>query len=120
VSIMELHRRMGHIAASSARKLVESGAVVGIELDPGTQEADCDACIYACATRLPISKVRISPPAQNFGDKIHTDVWGPSPVTSRQGRRYFITFTDDATRYTTTFLLRTKDEALAAYKSYEA
>jgi transposase InsO family protein len=120
VSIMELHRRMGHIAASSARKLVESGAVVGIELDPGTQEADCDACIYARATRLPISKVRISPPAQNFGDEIHTDVWGPSPVTSRQGRRYFITFTDDATRYTTTFLLRTKDEALAAYKSYEA
>jgi hypothetical protein len=68
VLIMELHRRMGHIAASSARKLVKSGTVVGIELDPGTQEADCDACIYARATRLPISKVRISPPAQNFGD----------------------------------------------------
>lgn len=120
VSVMELHRRLGHIAVTSARKLVESGAVIGVELDPSSQEADCDACIFARATRLPIPKVRISPPAQNFGDEVHTDVWGPSPIASRQGRRYFITFTDDATRYTVTFLLRTKDEALEAYKSFEA
>ena len=38
----------------------------------------------------------------------------------RQGQKYFITFTDDATRYTVTFLMRTKDEALEAYKSFEA
>ncbi|KAI0265510.1 hypothetical protein BGY98DRAFT_880466, partial [Russula aff. rugulosa BPL654] len=80
VSIMELHRRMGHIAAASARKLVESGAVVGIKLDPESQERDCNVCIYARATRLPIPKMRISPPAKNFGDEVHTDVWGPSPI----------------------------------------
>ena len=34
VSAMELHCRLGHITVASARKLVESGAVVGIELDP--------------------------------------------------------------------------------------
>ena len=120
VSIMELHRRLGHIAVESARKLVTSGAIVGVELDPGSHEADCDACIFARATRLPIPKVRIRPPAQNFGDEIHTDVWGPATIATRQNRRYFITFTDDATRYTTTFLLRTKDEALEAYKMFEA
>jgi hypothetical protein len=68
---------------------------------------------------LPIPKVRISPPAQAFGDEIHTDVWGPATISTRQNRRYFITFTDDTTQYTTTFLLRTKDEALDAYKMYE-
>lgn len=120
VSIMELHRRLGHIAVESARKLVTSGAVVGIELDTDSPEMDCDACIYARATRLPIPKVRISSPAQDFGDEIHTDVWGPATIATRQNRRYFITFTDDATRYTTTFLLRTKDEALEAYKMFEA
>jgi hypothetical protein len=120
VSIMEMHRRMGHIAVSSARELVESGTVVGVKLDPNSQETECDACIFVRATRLPIPKVRISPPAQNFGDEVHTDVWGPSRIASRQGQRYFITFTDDATRYTITFLMRTKDEALEAYKSFEA
>jgi transposase InsO family protein len=118
--LMELHRCLGHIAPSSARKLVQSHAIVGIELDPDSQETDCDAYIFARATRLPVPKVRVSPPAQHFGDEIHTDVWGPNPVATRQGRRYFATFTDDATRYTVTYLLRTKDEALEAYKSFKA
>ena len=51
LSVMELHRRLGHIAAASARKLVESGAVIGVQLDPNSREADCDACIFARATR---------------------------------------------------------------------
>lgn len=38
----------------------------------------------------------------------HTDVWGSASIT-RQGRRYFITY-----------LMRTKDVALGAYKSFEA
>ena len=120
LTVMELHRRLGHIAVNSARKLVESGAVTGIKLDPASQEATCDACIFAHATRQPVPKVQISSPAQNFGDEIHTDVWGPSSTPMCQGRKYFITFTDDATRYTVTFLMRTKDEALEAYKSFEA
>ena len=111
---------MGHIAVESARKLVTSGAVVGVELDTNSPEMDCDACIFTCATRLPIPKVRISPPAQDFGDEVHTDVWGPATIATHQNRRYFVTFTDNATRYTTTFLLHTKDEALEAYKMFEA
>jgi hypothetical protein len=81
---------------------------------------ECDTCIYAHATRLPIPKVRISPPARNFGDEIHTDVWGPATIATCQNQKYFITFTDNATRYTTTFLLRTKDQALEIYKMFEA
>jgi Pol polyprotein len=57
VSVMELHQHLGHIAATSAQKLVESGAIVGVKLDPSSSETDCNACIFACATRLPIPKV---------------------------------------------------------------
>ena len=120
ISAMELHRRLGHIAVATARKLVESGAVQGIELDPDSQESACDACIFVRATRLPMSKPRISVPAKHFGDEVHTDVWGPSNIPTRQGRRYFVSFTDDCTRFTVIFLIRTKDEALEAYKTFEA
>jgi transposase InsO family protein len=118
VSVMELHHCMGHIAVASARKLVESGAVTGVELEPNSQEL---ACIFARATRLPVPKFHISPPSKSFGDQIHTDVWGPASISTRQGRRYFITFTDDsdATRFTITYLMHTKDVALEAYKSSE-
>ena len=56
----------------------------------------------------------------NFGDLVYTDVWGPATIATRQGQKYFITFTDDATRYTITFPLHSKDEALMAYKMFEA
>jgi hypothetical protein len=67
-----------------------------------------------------VPKVRISPPAQHFGDEIHTDVWGPSLIATHQGRKYFATFTNDVMRYTVTYLLHMKDKALEAYKSFEA
>ena len=105
ISAMELHQHFGHITVSSARKLVTSSAIKGVELDPDIPDADCEACIFACAAALPVSKVRIGPPAQNFGDEVHTDVWGPAQVATCQGRRYFITFTNNATRYTVTYLM---------------
>src|SRR6267154_891651 len=119
MSIIELHHRMGHIAVESTRKLVISGTIVGIELDTNSQVVDCDACIFTHATQLPIPKVRISPLAQNFRDEVHTDVWGPSTISMRQNRRYFITFMDDTTQYTMTFLLHSKDKTLEAYKTFE-
>jgi len=115
LTIMELHQRLGHIAPASARRLVESGAVTRVELDPSSQETDCDACIYVRSTRLPILKVHISPPAQSFGDEIHSDLWGPASTATRQGCKYFISFMDDATRYTVAFLLRKKSNALEHY-----
>jgi hypothetical protein len=120
VSVMELHRRMGHIAPASTRKLVEDGLVTGIALDPKLCEEHCDACIYTWATHQPVPKVRVSEQASHFSDEIHTNVWGPTPMSMHCGRRFFITFSDDATHYTITFLLVHKGDALNAYRSFEA
>ena len=117
---MELHHRMGHIAAASARALVEKGLVTGIKLDPNLHEGDCDTCIFACATCKPVPKQRVGLQAQHFGEEVHSDVWGPLAITSKGGCRYFITFTDDVTWYTVTYLLHTKAEAFGAYKGFEA
>lgn len=111
VSIMELHRHMGHIAPASARKLIDDGLITGLTLDPNSSVEHCEACIYARATRQPVPKLRISEQAKNFGDEVHTNVWGPATVSTQGGRRYFVTFTDDATRYSTTFLLADKSTA---------
>ena len=111
LSAMELHRHLSHIAIDSACKLVTSGTVIGIELDSNLQDVDCDGCIFAWATWLFVPKVRICLPAQNFGDEIHTNVWGPSSTVIGQGKQYIITFMDDTMRYTVTFLLRTTLDA---------
>lgn len=84
LSVMELHRQMGHIAPSTACKLIDSGAVTGVKIDPESKESHCDACLYVRMTRKPIPSVRIRPPAENFSDEIHTDVWGPSRTATRR------------------------------------
>lgn len=120
VSLMELHRCLGHIAPSSAHKLVESKAISGIKLDSESQAEDCDACIFTWAIRLPVPKIRISPPSQHFGDQIHSNIWGPVGTSTCQGRKRFTTFMDDAMRYTVMYLLHTKDKAFEAYKLFKS
>src|SRR5258708_2039381 len=85
VSVMELHHCLGHITVTSACKLVESSAIIGVKLDPTSQEEDCDACIFARTTCLSIPQVRISATAKNFGDEAHTDVWGLATIATCQG-----------------------------------
>jgi hypothetical protein len=120
VSAMELHRHLRHISIASACKLIQSGAIKGIILDPNVPKTDCEVCIYACTTCIPISKPHTSIPSQNFRDEIHTDVWGPASTSTVKGQCYFVIFMDDATHYTIVYLLRTKDQVLKSYKSFKA
>jgi transposase InsO family protein len=120
INIHELHRRLGHISANAIRSLIHNHAIKGIQLIDDGSPIICDSCEYAKMTRKVILKERIAPPANRFGDEVHSDLWGPSPVTSLGGRRYYVTFTDDHTRYTYIDVLRTKDQTLDAYKAFVA
>ena len=49
---------------------------------------------------------------------IHSDVCGPLHVPSLGGSRYFVSFTDDYSRYVTVYILKTKDEVIEKFKEY--
>ena len=120
VDVPTLHRRMGHIAADSIRALVRSNAIQGISLTDNGQPFYCESCEYAKTTRKAIKKEREGAQASAFGEEIHSDLWGPSPLQTLGGRKYYITFTDDYSRFTRIQLLKSKDEALQAYKDFAA
>jgi hypothetical protein len=117
----QLHRRMGHISPGIAKKLVSEGFVTGVRL-VSTADAEffCESCVYAKATRKSIPKAHEGERAKKFGDEVHSDLWGPAPVETKGGRRYYVTFIDNYTRLTHLHLLCTKDEAFEAYKQFEA
>ena len=50
---------------------------------------------------------------------IHTDVCGPMSITAREGYRYFITFTDDLSRYGYVYLMKHKSESFEKFKEYQ-
>ena len=53
-------------------------------------------------------------------DLIHSDLCEMNGLLTRGGKRYFITFIDDATHFCYIYLLKTKDEALHDFKIYKA
>jgi transposase InsO family protein len=120
VDILTLHRRLGHIALNTIRTLVRNKAISGIHLIDDHPPFACDSCEYAKTTRKPIQKQHEGPQATAFGDEIHSDVWGASTPESLGGRKYYVTFTDDYSRYSWIEPLRTKDETFGAYKTFAA
>nr|GEV24767.1 hypothetical protein [Tanacetum cinerariifolium] len=50
---------------------------------------------------------------------IHIDVCGPFKIMSRQGASYFVTFTDDFSRYGYVYLLKHKHEVFETFKVFQ-
>ena len=50
---------------------------------------------------------------------IHSDVCGPMLIQARSGSFYFITFTDDFSRFGWVYLMRYKSEAFEKFKEFK-
>ena len=101
--VIRLHQRMGHPPFDLLRTCYPS-LFRGI-LD---EHLFCNACHMAKLRRSsfkPMDDRCVSP-----FDCIHSDVWGPCPVESLSGCRYFLIFVDDCTRTMWLHLLRSKTE----------
>ena len=51
-------------------------------------------------------------------DLIHSDVWGPSSVSSIGGSRYFVVFVDDYSHYSWIFNMKHRSELLQVYSNF--
>ena len=56
----------------------------------------------------------------SFLELMHSDVWGPSPLTSLLGFNYYVIFIDDYSRFTWLFLLKHKNEVLSVFKHFKS
>jgi hypothetical protein len=120
VGLMDMHARLGHIAPPTVKQMFRDKMFPGLTLDPTSKEHLCASCAYGKLTRAPILKTREGPRSSRFGDIIPSDVWGPSHVATGKGKRYYVSFTDDATRITRLYFLRQKSEVLSAFKQFKA
>ena len=120
LSIDELHHHLGHVSHERAKTLIRKGLVEGIELEPSGEVAVCESCEWAKGERKLITKVREGERRTAVGDEVHSDLWGPAPVESVNHKRYYVSFTDDFSRYTQVYFLHTKDEMFESYQAFEA
>ena len=47
---------------------------------------------------------------------VHIDLWGPSPIASLRGSRYYITFIDDSSKNVWVYFLKNKYDVFETFK----
>nr|GEY08490.1 retrotransposon protein, putative, Ty1-copia subclass [Tanacetum cinerariifolium] len=75
-----------------------------------------ESSIYAMARKPYTHQVER---AKDLLGLIHIDVCGPFKIMSRQGANYFVTFTDDFSRYGYVYLLKHKHEVFETFKVFQ-
>ncbi|KAJ9547812.1 hypothetical protein OSB04_020355 [Centaurea solstitialis] len=107
------HCRLGHINKKRIAKLQADGV-----LDPCDDSYDvCESCLMGKMTKAPFKGKPER--ATELLEIIHTDVCGPFSLTTRNGHRYFITFTDDFSRFGYVYLMRNKSESFDFFKEFQ-
>jgi hypothetical protein len=76
----------------------------------------CEACLLGKITKTPF--IGFPKRASDLLELIHTDVCGPMSTTARGGFRYFITFTDNLSRYGYVCLMKHKSETFEKFRNF--
>ena len=99
--------------------MISTGMVEGIELDLNSKEEFCEACAKAKSAQQPYPH-ESSTRAENYGEHVHWDLWGPASVKSLGGKNYSAARKDDATREVKVYFQVKKSETFETYKKDEA
>ena len=113
---MVWHRRLGHPNTQILSHVLNSDL-------PGNKDRyslslECDSCKLGKSKTLPFP-LHASRASHCF-DLIHSDVWGPSPVSSHEKFKYYVTFIDDHSRFTWVYFLRSKSEVFRTFTEFLA
>ena len=108
------HCRLGHISEKRLSTLHKCGLLSPSEFEPLDR---CVSCLMGKMTRSPFTGR-----GERAGDLlglIHTDVCGPMSTVARGGYPYFITFTDDHSRFGYVYLMRHKSDSFEKFKVFQ-
>ena len=97
------------------KKLHDDGLLTSFDLE---SFETCESCLLSKMTKTPFA--RSCERASDLLELIHSDVCGPMSTTARGGYEYFITFTDDLSRYGYVYLMKHKSEAFEKFNEFQS
>jgi hypothetical protein len=108
------HKRYGHLSYFGLEHLSKAQRVIGLpRIDPYRET--CESCLAGRQHRERFprkSDTRATKPGQKF----HLDLVGPMQQASLACSKYILVFTDDHSRKSWTFFLRSKDETFSRFR----
>src|SRR6266478_404976 len=111
-SINVWYAHLGHISVESILKMAQSGMAKGMDVLGGKNDIStyCKECKAAGHTQSPIPKETFTC-SNEVLRRVFSDICEVKTIT-REGFRYFITFVDDFSHYTSVYPIKKKSDAL--------
>ncbi|GJV27806.1 ribonuclease H-like domain-containing protein [Tanacetum coccineum] len=111
------HRRLGHVNFKNINKLVKENLVRDLPLKRFENDQTCVACLKGKQHRASCKSKAFSPITKPLY-MLHMDLFGPTFVSSLMHKKYCLVVTDDYSRFSWVFFLRTKDETSEILKNF--
>ena len=119
-----LHQRLNHIDKARIRKFQRRKQMTGLKISksedcPNSHSSNpCVGCAFGKMKRRRGKKVRENPATEPY-ERVHTDINTPSTrATGVKGYKKIITFTDEWSRNTKVYFIKSEKESLACFKLY--
>ncbi|KAI3778460.1 hypothetical protein L2E82_07787 [Cichorium intybus] len=108
------HCRLGHINKKRIAQLQKDGVLESFDLK---SDDVCESCLLGKMTKSPFKGSFER--GEGLLDIIHTDVCVPFRSTTKDGTRFYVTFTDDFSRYGYIYLIKHKSDTFEKFKEFK-
>ena len=109
------HLCLGHINPNRIQRLIKDGLLEPLNFDGFPV---CESCLDGKMTKRPFNAKGRR--AQEWLELVHMDVCGPMSTQAKGGYEYFITFTEDYSRYGYVYLMKRKSKTFEKFKEFKA
>ncbi|TXG57696.1 hypothetical protein EZV62_015525 [Acer yangbiense] len=107
------HNKLGHPSSKILKQILRQ-----MNVSCNVSNFDwCDACKLGKMHQLPYNRSEIK--SKSPLEMVYTDIWGPSPMVSATGHKYYISFVDDYTQFTWLFPIVLKSEAFPIFLKFK-
>ncbi|GKB06343.1 retrotransposon protein, putative, ty1-copia subclass [Tanacetum coccineum] len=108
------HSRLGHINKKHIVQLQKDGVLESFDFK---SDDVYESCLLGKITKSPFTGS--CERGQGLLDLVHRDVCGPFLSAIKDGKRYYVTFTDDFSRYGYVYLIKYNSDTFKVFKRYQ-
>ncbi|GJY02878.1 retrotransposon protein, putative, ty1-copia subclass [Tanacetum coccineum] len=108
------HSCLRHVNKKHIAQLQKDGVLESFDFK---SDDVCESCLLSKMTKSPFT--RTYERGERLLDLVHTDVCGPFRSATKDGKRYYVMFTDDFSRYGYVYLIKHKSDTFEVFKRYQ-
>nr|GEY97208.1 hypothetical protein [Tanacetum cinerariifolium] len=115
--LLRTPRRLGHLNFKTMNKLVRHNLVRGLPTKCFENDHNCTACLKRKHHKASYKSKLVNSMSKPL-HTLHMGLFGPTSVSSISHKWYCLVVTDDFSRFTWTFFLKSKDETIGILKKF--